>query len=448
MPLPDEPLPASAAPAAAASSLSSPAALAPPGPATPDRARRRVLIGAPALAGALALPGAVAQTSAQERWSAGWGCAPAGPPPAASTLTFTEQTLRLIVRTSLGGKRVRIRLSNEMGSSDLRIGAARIGVRIGGAEVTPSSNRQLTFGGRASITIPAGAPAVSDPLTLTVSPLTDLAISLYLPGTVRATTIHNAAYQVSYISITGDHCAQAALPVQRAFASWPFLTEVDLDNGAPVLVAAGDSVTDGVGSTSSANCRWTDWLARRVQTELGANRIGIVNRGISANQLLGDDATALLAGNDLLERFNRDVLATAGVRLLVVLIGINDIVYSPSTRPIPVDALIAGYQQLVARAHLHGISVVGATIPPFSGFVYFTPEREAVRQAANAWMRSAAPFDALADVDLALRDPAAPQRLRADYDSGDRLHPNDLGYRALAAAIPLPSLASLTFTGA
>lgn len=231
--------------------------------------------------------------------------------------------------------------------------------------------------------------------------------------------------------------------MQRSFASWPFLTEVDVDAGAPVLVVAGDSVTDGVGSTSGANRRWPDYLARRLQAELSNGRIGVVNRGISANRMLADTDTAMVAGNDLLERFDRDVLATAGVSGLALLIGINDIVYSPASAPLPAEALIAGYRQLIERARLHGLPVLGATLPPFSGFVYYTPAREAVRQALNAWMRSAAPFDLLADIDLALRDPGTPIRLRAGYDSGDHLHPNDAGYQALAAAVPLAPLAAL-----
>jgi len=412
-----------------------------------DVRRRRMLLGAPALAAAaLAVPGA-AQTRAGGRWSATWGCAPAGPPPAASTQSFSNQTLRLIVRASIGGGRVRIRLSNERGNADLRVGGAAIGLRLAGAAVTAGSNVALTFGGSRAITIPAGAPAVSDPVTLAVAPFADLAVSVYFPGAVQATTIHNAAYQANYVSSTGDQTAVANMPLQRSLASWPFLTEVDVDAGAPVLVVAGDSVTDGVGSTSGANRRWPDFLARRLQTELASGRIGVVNRGISANRMLADTDSALVAGHDLLERFDRDVLATAGVRGLAVLIGINDIVYSPASAPLAPASLLAGYRQLIERAHVHAMPVLGATLPPFSGFVYYTPAREAVRQAVNAWMRSAAPFDLLADVDLALRDPASPQRLRAAYDSGDRLHPNDAGYQALAATVPLSALVSLLNNG-
>lgn len=407
-----------------------------------DRARRRLLFGVPALAGALAIASS-AQAQAGERWGATWGCAPAGPPAAGSLQTFTNQTLRLIARASLGGNRVRIRVSNEMGNRELVIGAAAVGLRLAGADIIVGSNRVLTFGGRPGITIPAGAPAVSDPVTLTVTQFADLAVSLYLPGSAPATTIHNAAYQANYVSTSGNRTTANSMPVQRAIGSWPFLTEIDVDNGAPVLVVAGDSLTDGVGSTSSTNRRWPDWLARRLRDEVGENRFGVVNRGISANRLLADDETALIAGRDLLERFDRDVLATSGVRALAVLIGINDIVYSPSSAPINPDLMIAGLRQLIARAHLHGVQVIGATIPPFGGFVYYLPEREAVRQAVNSWLRSAGAFDALADVDLALRNPDAPQTLRPLYDSGDHVHPNDAGYEVLAASVPLALLSSL-----
>jgi len=407
-----------------------------------DRARRRLLLGAPALVGALASPVATAAPGAS-RWSAAWGCAPAGPPPAAQLQTFSNQTLRLIVHTSLGGSRVRVRLSNEMGSSDLVIGSASIAVRRSGALIVPGSSRQLRFGGRPGITIPAGAPAVSDPVALTVAQFADLAVSLYLPGQAAAGTIHNAAYQANYVSTAGDHTASSTLPVTRTLSSWPFLTELDIEAGVPVLVVAGDSLTDGAGSTSNTNRRWPDWLALRLAAALGPSRASVINRGISANRLLADTGTALIAGRDLLERFDRDVLATPNVSTLAVLIGINDIAYSPSSAPIRPDLLTAGYQQLIERAHLHGIAVMGATLPPFGGFVYSSTAREAVRQAVNAWMRSSVSFDLLADIDLALRDPAAPQRLRAQYDSGDHLHPNDAGYQAMAAAVPLNALSAL-----
>jgi lysophospholipase L1-like esterase len=355
--------------------------------------------------------------------------------------SYTGQTLRLIARASIGGARVRIRVSNEMGSTPLRIGRATIALRTSGAAI--AGPRQLSFGGVASITIPAGAPALSDPVDLALPAQADLAVSLYLPGTAQATTIHDAAFQTNYVSTAGDYTSTLALPVARAISSWPFLTEIDVDGAAPAIVALGDSITDGARSTSNANRRWPDYLARRLQSALGtAGRIGVVNRGISANLLLGDYPTALLAGRDTLERFDRDVLATAGVRYLIALIGINDICYSSGTNPIPVAELIAGWRQVIARARTRDIKIIGATLPPFEGFVYYTAARDAVRRAANNWMRASGEFDALFDVEAALRDPANPARILPAYDSGDRLHPNDAGYHAMANAVPLAPFVS------
>lgn len=406
-----------------------------------DRGRRRLLLGAPVLAGALAAAG-TAQAQPGQRWSAAWGCAPAGPASNAP-LTFADQTLRLIVRPSIGGSRVRIRLSNEMGSSALHIGRVTIAQRASGAAIVHGSSRALTFSGRSSITIPAGAPALSDPVAFTVTQFADLAISIYLPDSVQASTVHPAAYQANYASTAGDHCVTPSMPQQQAFSSWPFLSELDVDSAAPVLVAVGDSLTDGAGSGSNTNRRWTDYLARRVQVQLGNDRLAVVNRGINGNRLLMDTATTLQAGHDVLQRFDRDVLATGNVRALALLVGINDICYSPSANPIPPQELFSGYLQLAERARLHGISVLGMTLPPFANFVYYNAARENVRQAVNAWMRSAQPFDTLVDADLVLRDPDAPLALSAGFDSGDHLHPNDAGYQALAAAVPLPVLAAL-----
>jgi len=410
-------------------------------------ARRQFLRAGPLIAASLAAPAlpAAAQTGAGERWCATWGTAPAGPPPSTSVLGTTSQTLRLIVRASIGGARVRIRLSNEMGTAPLRIGAASIALRSSGSAVTQASLRQLSFGGQSAITIPAGAPALSDPVELSVPAQADLVISLYLPGAAEATTIHNLALQTGYLSPAGDYTSTVAMPVARTLAFWPFLTEVDVAAAAPALVALGDSLTDGARSTNNSNRRWPDYLSRRLQSALGASgRIGVVNRGLSANLLLSDYANAMLAGRDVLERFDRDVLATSGVRYLALLIGINDICYSPSSNPIPVADLIAGYRQVVARAHAREITVIGATLPPMEGFVYYTPAREAVRRAANDWIRGSGEFDAVADVEFALRDPANPGRILPAYDSGDRLHPNDAGNQAIANAVPLAPFVSAT----
>ena len=405
--------------------------------------RRRLFLSGAMLAAAIAFSSqpAGAQAWPNEHWLGAWGAAPAGPPPDASLQTFTDQTLRLIVHTSIGGNRVRIRVSNEMGGTPLTIGAARIGLRAGGSDVAAGTDRALTFGGRSFVTIPPGAPAVSDPVELNVPPLSDLAVSLYLPGTVQATTVHQLALQTNYVSLPGNFTAAPTLPVQRTIGVWPFLTEVDVDSTGPTIVTLGDSITDGTSSTPDTNKRWPDWLARRLQTErdpvLGINaRFGVVNRGISGNRLLGNSPNTL-AGRSAQERFDRDVLATAGVRYLVILIGINDIGNSSATSPVSAEDLIAGYRQLILRARAKGIGVIGATLTPFEGAGYYSAEKEVVRQAVNNWIRNNDEFDAVIDFDRATRDPAHPTRILPAYDSGDHLHPNDLGYQAMGNAVPL-----------
>jgi len=425
-----------------------------PRPIPTRRSRFGLVLAGAALAAILALPGhgANAQGWNSERWTGAWGAAPAGPPAPASLQTFTDQTLRLIVHTSIGGNRVRIRVSNEFGAVPLRIGAARIGVRATGSDVAPGTDRVLTFSGRSSIVIPPGAPVLSDPVELNVPALGDLAVSLYLPGTVDATTVHNTGLQTNYVSLPGDFTASATLPVERTITAWPFLTEVDVDSSGPAIVTLGDSITDGTRSTVDTNKRWPDWLARRLQTVrdpvlgkglLNLNgRLGVVNRGISGNRLLTDSPNTL-AGRGLQERFDRDVLAAGGVRYMTLLIGINDIGNSSATHPVSAEDLIAGYRQVIARAHAKGIAIFGATLTPFEGAGYYSPEKEAVRQAVNNWIRSSDEFDGVIDFDGATRDPAHPTRLLAAYDSGDHLHPNDLGYQAMGNAVPLTLFRSL-----
>jgi lysophospholipase L1-like esterase len=410
-------------------------------PACPPR--RGFLLSGPALAAALALPaGTLAQTA--ERWVATWGAAPAGPPPSSATMTVANQTLRLIVHASVGGSRVRIRVSNEMGSGALTLGAARIALRSSGAALVAGTDRQLLFGGRASVAIPAGAALLSDPVSLNVPPFADLAVSLYLPVSTRVSTLHNAALQTSYVSTAGNYGAVSSFPLSRSISTWPFLTEVDVSGAysglaaTNAVVALGDSITDGQGSTANANRRWPDMLARRLQLELGvAGNIGVANRGISANSLLKTYPEALLAGQRALDRFDRDVLRTSGVRWLIVLIGINDIVYSSGTNPIPVDSLVNGHLQLIQRARAAGLHAIGATLTPFEGHAYYTAARENVRRRFNDWLRASGAYDAVVDCDLVLREPTRPTRLRAVYDSGDHLHPNNAGYQALAQAVPL-----------
>jgi lysophospholipase L1-like esterase len=413
------------------------------------RARRGCLLAGALLAASLAFPPPAAQAQPwfTEHWTGTWGASPGSPPLPGNTQMFTDQTLRLIVHTSIGGNRVRIRLSNEMGATLLRIGEARIAVRASGADIMPGTDRALTFSGNTSITVPPGAPALSDPVELTVAPLSDLAISLYLPGTAGATTVHGTASQANYVSLAGNFTGAAALPVQRTVRAWPFLAEVDVDSGGAAIVILGNSITDGMRSTPDTNQRWPDWLAQRLQAARepgqGINmRLGVVNRATSDNRLLSNPPQGSLAGRNALERFDRDVLATAGVRHMAVMLGIDDIGNSPNNNPISAKVLIAGYRQLIARAHEKGIAAYGATLTPFEGAACYSPAREAVRQAVNAWIRSTDEFDGVIDFDAAMRDSAHPGRLLVAYDSGDHLHPNDLGYEAMGKAVPLALFSS------
>lgn len=383
---------------------------------------------------------------ARENWVATWGATP-GTPLAAEALVFHDQTLRLIVHTTVGGSKVRIRVSNELGMAPLHIGAARVALRQAGANIVPASDRVLTFGGAQALTVPAGAPVLSDPVDLEVPPLADLAVSLYLPGKVEATTIHAWASQNSYVSPAGNFASTTALPTDHTITSWPFLTEVDVAApGAASVVALGDSITEAGTSTIDANQRWPDLLALRLRDRPGAEgMLGVVNRGVSGNRLLRDPHDQPLYGKAGLARFDREVLATAGVRYLIMLIGINDVGHpgfgtTPSSEAPSAQDLIAGYRQIIARAHEKGIIVYVATLTPFEGTIHpgwYTPAKGAVRDAVNAWIRTSKEFDGVIDFDQALRDPAHPARILPSYDRGDHLHPNDLGMQALAKAIPL-----------
>jgi lysophospholipase L1-like esterase len=401
--------------------------------------RRRGLLRAGALlAAALAFtaPQLHAESWTATHWVGTWGAGAGGPPLAAKRQPLSNQTLRLIVHTSIGGSRVRIRLSNEMGDTPLTIGAAHIALRANGADIDAATDRPLTFSGSTSITIAPGAPVLSDPVDLKLAAQSDLAVSVYLPGQVGVATVHATASQANYVSQPGNFTGAASLPIQGTIHSWPFLTEVDVDGGAGAIVTFGDSITDGTRSTSDTNTRWPDFLARRLQALGSSGQLGVVNRGISGNRLLSDAGAGSLSGRNGLERFDRDVLATAGVRYVTVLLGINDIGHSKES-PVNAVDLIAGYRQLISRAHEKGIAIMGATLTPVGGSKYETPENEELRQAVNHWIRTSGELDGVIEFDMVTRDPQHPERFLPAYDSGDHLHPNSVGYEAMGKAVSL-----------
>jgi lysophospholipase L1-like esterase len=427
--------------------------------APPPRARRRsigllprLLLGLAAIYALVLLPPwAKMMAPADEGWTGTWGTGLAGPALPAETVVLRGQTLRLIVHTSIGGARARIRLSNEFGATALRIASAHIALRQDGAGIAAATDRVLLFDGKPEVTIRAGKSVESDPVALAVPPLADLAVSLYLPDSVLAGTVQAAAYQMSYVSAPGNFAGAATLPVERKIPSWPLLAEVDVDSGAATdaaaLVVFGDSIASGAVTSMDANHRWPDLLAQRLHAA-GATRLGIVNRGIGGNRLLRDPAVQPIFGIAALDRFGRDVLDTAGVRAVIVAIGINDLGHpgmagTPAGELPSADEMIEGYRELIAKAHKRGIAILGTTMTPVEGTVYpgyATPQKERIRHILNEWIRISGKFDGVIDADLAVRDPEHPTRLLPAYDSGDHLHPNDSGMQAIADAVPLATV--------
>ena len=411
-----------------------------------DACWRRALLAAAALT--VATSGTLHQdVSASGRreghWVGSWAAAAQGVVGAPGQ--YSNQTLRLIVRTSVGGNQVRIRLSNELGNQRIVIGAARIALRSVAESIDPATDRALTFGGVASITVPAGAPVLSDPVELDVPPLSELAISIYLPHPTSVGTVHQLGLQTSYVSApdSGDLTDAGTLLPSTPIGTWPLLTgvQVKASKRAEAIVVLGDSITDGAGSTADANRRWPDMLSERLQARPNLDHLAVLNQGIIGNRLLrpGTGPVAQLLGAAGLARFDRDVIAQSSVGFAIVLLGINDI-GAPVSEAASVDELIAGHRQLIERAHLRGIRIFGATLPPFEGATipgFYTAEGEQKRQAINEWIRRAGEYDGVIDFDRALRDPSHSTRLSPAYDSGDHLHPNDAGTRAMAEAVPL-----------
>ncbi|MEV5126172.1 SGNH/GDSL hydrolase family protein [Streptomyces decoyicus] len=358
---------------------------------------------------------------------------------------WTDRTLRLVVHSGAGGPRARIRIANTFAATPVDVGAASIAVRGAGA-AADRAPVPLTFGkGRTGTRIAAGAEAFSDPVGFTVPADADLLVSIHLPGTVTAAPVHQEAAQLSYLSAagSGDRTADtggAAYP--ETMTSWPFLTGVDVEGGPGSVVALGDSITDGVKSTSGTNRRWPDVLARRFQAQHALPRYGVLNQGISANRIVtdryqGDGVSTDTGGVSAQHRLERDVLAQPSARTVVVFEGINDVRWGTSA-----EEVIAGLRALARRAHERGLRVVVATVAPCEGYPDCTAAVEARRQAVNAFVRDHARtvFDASLDFDAVLRDPQRPQRLLPAYDSGDHLHPGDTGLKALGEAVDLRAL--------
>jgi lysophospholipase L1-like esterase len=357
-------------------------------------------------------------------------------------VAFSNHTLRMNVRGSLGGETIRVRLSNAHGTRPLIIGGVRVGVRDQGPAIVPGSDKALTFGGAARARIAAGSLVISDPVALALPALGDLAISLYLPGDLPAAAGITGRYsrQTNYVSPPGDFTSAVAMPVGKITDDWYFVCGVDVLASAETggIVALGDSLTDANISTLDAFCRWPDQLARRLHARAGGRRLGVMNQGLGGNRILHD-----VRGDSGLRRFDRDVLAQPGVTHAIVMLGTNDLRnrWKKPEEEVEAEDMIAGLTQMAVRAHSAGIKIFGATLTPFENETFlpgaWTPEREARRLAVNAWIRKGGAFDAVIDFDLALRDPGHPARMLPVYDCGDHLHPSDAGYNAMGDAIDL-----------
>jgi len=352
-------------------------------------------------------------------------------------LAFDDETVRMMVRTSVGGDGVRLTLSNALGMDTVRIGAVHVALRERDSTIVAGTNRAVTFGGgQTAVSLEPGALVVSDAVALAVPALTELAVSLYLPNETQSVTTHEFALNTTYVA-TGNAAAATALPDAATNRTYFWLTGVEVlaPAHAGAIVAFGDSITDGVATTPAAHRSWPALLAAKLQESRETSHWAVINAGISGNRVRRD-----VIGRSALGRFDRDVLARAGVKWLVLFEGINDVNFSalpdvPDDQRTTAGGLVAALEQLVDRAHAHGIKVMGGTLMPMSGLWLHNAETEAMRQAVNEWLRSSGKLDAVADFDAATRDPRQPTRLRPDFDSGDHIHPNDAGNAAMANAI-------------
>ena len=399
-----------------------------------------------ALAFALLFALTPAMARAQTHWVGSWASSQQIPEPnnALSPDDLRDATLRQIVHLSIGGTELRVHLSNRFGIAPLVFTAVHIAepVSPASAKVVPGTDKALTFSGSSEVTVPAGADYISDPAAFSATSLSDLAVTMYIQTPPARQTSHPGSRATSYL-VHGNHVSAADLPGATTVEHWFFISAVDVaaPENAAAIATLGDSITDGHASTTNGNDRWPDVLAKRLQASPQMRDLSVLNLGTGGNRLLLNGL-----GPNALARLDADVLAQAGVRYLIVLEGVNDLGMLTREGDVPaaehaamVHQIEAAYQQIITRAHSHGIEVIGGTIMPFVGsqFYHPGPHTEADRQAVNRWIRAAGHFDAVIDFDRVTRDPAHPDRLAASVDSGDHLHPSPAGYVQMANAIPL-----------
>jgi lysophospholipase L1-like esterase len=386
---------------------------------------------------------------AHDRWVATWAAAqqqpgnPAPPPAAqpappangggrgqAAPTSFHNQTIRMIIRSSaLGGQKLRLQLSNAYGTAPLAVGAVHVARHAKDSEIAAGTDRPVTFSGKTAFSIPPGAVMVSDAVELAVPALAELAVSVYVPEDSGPLTRHGLSLRPTYVSKDGDFTSSGAIPDATIMQGWSWLSEIDVlaSGKAAALVTFGDSITDGARSTPETDHSWPNMLAQRLAANRRTANVGLANEGIAGNRVLVNGV-----GTNALGRFDRDAISVAGVKWLTVLEGINDI-----GRGATADDVIAGLRQMIERARTHGIRVIGCTITPFEGANYYTEQGEQARAAVNQWIRNGKAFDAVVDFDAATRDASDAKKIRAEFDSGDHLHPNDAGYKAMAEAVDL-----------
>jgi lysophospholipase L1-like esterase len=387
----------------------------------------------------------VPTAASAQHWVGTWAASQQIPEPgnALRPEQLTDVTVRQLMRITLGGLRLRIRLSNTFGTAPLRIDSVHIARTPGGDSARIlRGGAALSFAGRAEVVIPAGTEITSDPVAFALPPLATVAVTMHVPAPPAQQTGHPGSRATSWL-LHGDHGADLDLPGAEGVEHWYLLAGIDVEApaGAAAIVALGDSITDGRGVSDSGNNRWPDVLADRLQADPRTRTLAVLNQGVGGGRVLLDGA-----GPNALARFERDVLAMPGVRYLILLEGVNDLgtltrdaPQSPEAHADLVRRLIAAYAEMVRRAHERGIVAIGGTIIPFGGFALYHPTdvNDADRQAVNAWIRAPGHFDAVVDFDALMRDPAHPERMRTAVDSGDHIHPSIAGYRAMAEAVPL-----------